>query len=288
MNTAPTTTSPAHLTSLTDAGVSGSTRHPVRTGRDDVRSLPAALRSEWLKTWTLRSTPTILGLSFAIGLTLTAVMAIVVENDPFDDRPFTVAELFFVSTFLSGILAVVIGVLSFTSEVQHGTLAGVVTARPARWVVVMAKAANAAVVGFGMGALAIAGGLIGSLSGGLEMGDTSGMVVDAVSGIVLTTVAAALGVGVGVVIRHSSAAVASVLVWALVVENLLRSMAPTQVARLLPFSAANGLLGTRQATDTAEMIASAFSRAQNAAIFGGYTLIALVIGTVLLSRRDVA
>ena len=276
MNTAPTTTSPAHLTSLTDAGVSGSTRHPVRTGRDDVRSLPAALRSEWLKTWTLRSTPTILGLSFAIGLTLTAVMAIVVENDPFDDRPFTVAELFFVSTFLSGILAVVIGVLSFTSEVQHGTLAGVVTARPARWVVVMAKAANAAVVGFGI------------LSGGLEMGDTSGMVVDAVSGIVLTTVAAALGVGVGVVIRHSSAAVASVLVWALVVENLLRSMAPTQVARLLPFSAANGLLGTRQATDTAEMIASAFSRAQNAAIFGGYTLIALVIGTVLLSRRDVA
>ena len=54
----------------------------------------------------------------------------------------------------------------------------------------------------------------------------------------------------------------------------------------MPFSAAAGLLGIRQAGDTDETGAAALSRVQDAFLFGGYVVAALAIGTVLLYRRD--
>ena len=74
--------------------------------------------------------------------------------------------------------------------------------------------------------------------------------------------------------------------WSLVVENLLRGFAPAKIVRFLPFNAGNGLLLIEATTDTPEKLAVAFSRMQNALLFGGYTAVALLIGTVLLYRRD--
>ena len=54
----------------------------------------------------------------------------------------------------------------------------------------------------------------------------------------------------------------------------------------MPFSAAAGLLGIRQAGDTDQTIAAALSRVHDAFLFGGYVVAALAIGTVLLYRRD--
>ncbi|MEQ1704106.1 MAG: hypothetical protein ABMA25_28700, partial [Ilumatobacteraceae bacterium] len=95
-----------------------------------------------------------------------------------------------------------------------------------------------------------------------------------------------MGVGIGMIIRHSSAAVSTALVWTFVLENLVRSMAPATLSRLLPFSAANGLLSIRSAGDTAETLAAALTRTQDAFLFAGYSLVALLAGTVLLYRRD--
>ena len=60
----------------------------------------------------------------------------------------------------------------------------------------------------------------------------------------------------------------SVLVWALAVETLVRGMVPATVSRLLPFTAAHGLLGTRSAADTPETLAAALSNVGNAAVIG--------------------
>ena len=38
--------------------------------------------------------------------------------------------------------------------------------------------------------------------------------------------------------------------------------------------------------EPAEALAVALTRPENALVFGGYTLVALVVGTVLLYRRD--
>ena len=57
--------------------------------------------------------------------------------------------------------------------------------------------------------------------------------------------------------------------------------------RTTPLSrTANGLLGIHSAGDTKATIAMALPRIQDAFLFSGYTLTALVAGTVLLYRRD--
>jgi len=259
-----------------------------RARRDDVASIPTALRSEWIKLTTLRSNVTILALTPIIGVLLSFILAVFVKIDPDTNKPFTIGETFVFSTWLSTVLAAIAGILMFTSEVQHGTMATAVTAQPARWVTVAAKTAIAACFGLAMGALGMIGGLSGTLLGGLESGDTSGMAATALWGLLLATLAPLLGLGIGMIVRHSAAAVSILLVWVFVLENLIRTLVPANVHRFLPFSAANGLIGTGTGTDTPEMLAAALSRVQDAFLFGGYAAAALAVGTVLLYRRDMS
>jgi hypothetical protein len=257
-----------------------------RARRDDVASIPTALRSEWIKLTTLRSNVAILALAPIIGVLLSWILAVFVKIDPDTNQPFNIGETFVFSTWLTTVLATIAGILMFTSEVQHGTMAAAVTAQPARWVTVAAKTAIAACFGLAMGALGMIGGLGGALLGGLDSGDTSAMTSRALWGLFVATLAPLLGLGIGMILRHSAAAVSILLVWVFVVENLLRTLIPANVHRFLPFSAANGLLGTGTGTNTPEMLAAELSRVQDAFLFGGYAAAALAVGTVLLYRRD--
>jgi hypothetical protein len=138
-----------------------------------------------------------------------------------------------------------------------------------------------------MGIAGMAAGLGGAIVGRLDAGDTSGMAATAAWGLLLTTLAPVFGLGVGLIIRHSSIAVSVVLVWALVAENLILGFAPPTFTRFMPFAAANGLLGIQAAGDSPETAAVALSRVHDAYLFGAYSLAAVVIGTILLHRRDV-
>jgi ABC-2 type transport system permease protein len=257
-----------------------------RSRRDDVASIPTALHSEWIKVSSLRSNRTILALAPVIGFTLTWILATFVKVDPDTDLPFTIGQTSFFSTWLTTILAAILGTLAFTSEVQHGTMAIAVAAQPARWVTVACKTTVAASFGLAMGALGMVGGLSGTIVGGLESGDTSRMASTALWGLVLTTLAPVLGLGVGMILRHGAAAVSILLVWAFVLENIARAFVPVSASRYLPFSLANGMLGIPSASDTPESIAAALTPFQNAVLFGGYALALLAIGTALFSRRD--
>lgn len=256
-----------------------------RSHRDDVAALPNALASEWTKLRSLRSNWAILFGTAAIGGVLAWVLAVFVKTDLDTNEVFTVANTYIFSTWLSAVLAIVTGTLMFTSEVQHGTLAAAITAQPARWVTVAAKSAVAAGFGLALGVVGMFAGLSGAVLGGLDAGDTSGMAATASWGLMLTTVAAILGLGIGMIVRHSSAAISMTLVWAFVLENLFRAFAPPTITRFLPFSAANGLLNIQPTADP-EALAVALTRLHDALLFGTYTAAALTIGTVFLYRRD--
>ncbi len=261
-------------------------RPPTRQRSDDVAALPAALRSEWIKVRSLRSTPGLLAAVVVIGVLLSWILATFVKTDPDTNLPFTVGETFVFSTWLTMVLAIVMGTLSITSEVQHGTLATAVTTQPARWVIVAAKAIVSSGLGLAMGILGMAAGLGGAILGRLEAGDTSGMLATAGWGLLLTALAPMLGLGIGMIVRHSAGAVTGVLVWALVIENLIKGFAPANLSRLMPFSAAAGLLNITSAGDNAKTLAAALTRVQDAFLFSGYTVLAIAIGTALLYRRD--
>ena len=95
---------------------------------------------------------------------MSLILGKVVKTDPYEHLPFTIGNTFLVSIWLTTLFAVVAGTLLFTSEVQHGTLAGALTSRPSKPIIVGAKtlaaalssAANAAIVGcWAFGAVAI-------------------------------------------------------------------------------------------------------------------------------------
>jgi ABC-2 type transport system permease protein len=276
-----TTTLPTIPTS-TDPRPAPITRQPS----DAVAALPAALRSEWIKVRSLRSTRGVLGAVVVIGVLLSWILATFVKTDPDTHLPFTIGETFVFSTWLTMVLAIVMGTLSFTSEVQHGTLATAVTTQPARWVIVAAKAVVGSGLGLVMGVLGMAAGFGGAVLGGLEAGDTSGSLATAGWGLLLTALAPMLGLGIGMIIRHSAGAITGVLVWALLIENLIKGFAPAGFTRLLPFSAAAGLLGIKTAGDNAETLAAALTRVQDAFVFSGYIVLAIAVGTTLLYRND--
>src|SRR5215218_2051065 len=176
MNTV-TATSTLHL---------AATRRITRDRRDDLAAVPAAVKSEWIKLRSLRSTPAILAVTVVIGVLLSWILATFVKTDPNTDQAFTVSQTFIFSTWLTTMLAAIVGTLMFTSEVQHGTLSNAITAQPARWVIVTAKAVVASGLGLVMGVAGMAAGFAGAVLGGLDTGDTSGVVTTVLWGLFLT------------------------------------------------------------------------------------------------------
>ena len=99
------------------------------------------------------------------------------------------------------------------------------------------------------------------------------------------TMAAVLGLGIGMIARLSTAAVSGLLVWWLVVENLM-SVLPGRAVRPLHAIPALATQCWAPAVPVSRASDLTLSTTENALVFGGYAAAALVIGTVLLYRRD--
>jgi ABC-2 type transport system permease protein len=98
--------------------------------------------------------------------------------------------------------------------------------------------------------------------------------------------AAAIGLGVGMIVRHGAGAISGLLMWSFVVESLFSPALPDAVLHALPFSAGYRLLDAGANFEAPVVISDELARAQYALIFGGYAVLALSIGTLLLYRRD--
>jgi ABC-2 type transport system permease protein len=256
-------------------------RPATRARGDDGRAVLAALSSEWIKATTIRANRAVLLLTAVGGLAVSWAVATLVT-----DEVLVISEVGFYWTSVTSMLAAILGVLLFGSDVQHGTLATAVAARPTRWVLAVAKTVTAAVLGLLIGAVGLAAGFGGAALAGLDTGDTSSLPASIGWALAFTMLAAVLGLGIAMVVRHSTAAIGGVLVWGFVVENLLTVFLAEQVTRFLPFYAGNHLLAYDSDLDSATALAVALTRPENALVFGGYAAVTLGIGTLLLYRRD--
>ena len=254
----------------------------TRSQNDTLRALPTTLKSEWIKLSTIRSNGAILALTIA----LNAVVSWAVANFVTDEGELFVDKVFAFSTLFTTVFAAIAGILIFSSEAQHGTLAPTLTAQPARLVTATAKTLIAASFGAALGVTGLIAGLVGAFASDIETGDASTMVVTSLWATLFVALASVLGLGIGMIARHSSAAISGLLIWWLVVENLLNVFIDARLARFLPFVAGNGLLQLDDPAASVGSLSIALTRTENALIFGGYATIALAIGTMLLSRRD--
>jgi hypothetical protein len=148
----------------------------------------------------------------------------------------------------SGALSVlVIGILIMAGEFRHNTATSTFLISPNRGRVVGAKLAASALVG---AALALISSVL-TLAVALPWLATKHIHVDIfshnvglvlLSGIAAMTIYAAVGVGVGSLIRNQTAAVVIALGWALVVESLLVSFVH-EIGKWTPGGAAAALTG---------------------------------------------
>jgi ABC-2 type transport system permease protein len=258
-----------------------SDRSAVRTRTDDVRAVPAALRSEWIKLTALRANKVILALTAIIGAVIAGVLA-ATATDP----TLTASELFIYPLPLIAMLASVVGILMFTGEAQHGTLAVALIARPARWVIVAAKTVMATTVGLALGTTGMIAGFAGAALGGVPLGTGSDLISRALWALLYIALAALIGLGVGMIARHTAGAITGLLLWSFVIESLFAPAIPEGVRHFLPFSAGYRLLDAGPNFEAPVAIADLLGRPQYALIFGGYAIISLTIGTLLLYRRD--
>jgi len=106
-----------------------------------------------------------------------------------------------------------------------------------------------------------------------------------VGGAVATALCAALGVGVGTVIRNQVGAIIAVLALLYVAEPLLGFVpgAGTAVQKFGLGGLASGATGTTGFPASAHLL----GQAPAALTLGGYALTVLLIGAVSLSRRDI-
>jgi ABC-2 type transport system permease protein len=147
---------------------------------------------------------------------------------------------------LAAILTLIFGILAIAGEYRHGTITDTFLSFPDRGRVITAKLAVYALVGAAAG-LVCAGVAIAVTAGWwaakgstfqLSAGDTWRTIA---GGVAVNVAFAAIGVGLGALIRNVVAAVAAALAWIALIEGIAGQLLGSGLARWLPFYASEAL-----------------------------------------------
>jgi ABC-2 type transport system permease protein len=181
------------------------------------------------------------------------------------------------------VFTLIMGATSMTTEYRSGTIAGTFLATPTRRPVVVAKTIASAAVGLMFGLIAalipVVSAVVYFMVKGLPIA-LGRPVLDAV--LIVCVIAAycgAVGAGVGAAIRSQLVAIIGVLCWHVIVEQLVGGLFH-QTSKWMPFLGTEGAL-----TQRADGM---LKPAQGVMMMIAYTTLALVIGIVVTSRRDVS
>jgi ABC-type transport system involved in multi-copper enzyme maturation permease subunit len=243
----------------------------------------AQLRSELLKQ---RSIPTVFALSAgAIGLALLGVVLHGIGLRPADlaDRDIQLM-VFGRGEYLAALFAGLIGAVSVTAEIRHGTIRPTFLACPWRGRVVAAKVAVSTLIGAGLGLvaslLAAAAGVAVLGARGVEVVlDGSDYALLIGGGAAASALWAAIGVGIGALVRDQVPALIGITAWLLFVEGLFGGNL-ADVAKFAPGTL--GLAVSGQEPDA--LLAPGLS----VALLALYAVAATLIATAAISRRDVS
>ncbi len=235
----------------------------------------------------LRTTRTFYGLVLgALGLVLVIV---ILASATANKSDITLRDVIGISGFAQ-VFALLLGIIAVTSEFRHGTVTPSLLVVPDRARLTLAKLGAALIVGLALGLVATGlSALIGSvilnardIPNPLSGSDVTKMVI---GGTVATALYAALGVGVGAVVRNQVGAVVGSLVYLFVLENLLTIAKPLRdpVAKYGFGGVGNGLTGSGDPTADHPPL----DQLPAGLLLALYCAIFLVIGIVLMRKRDI-
>jgi ABC-2 type transport system permease protein len=245
----------------------------------------AQLSAELLKQ---RSTETALGLFVGLlGLVLVAVL-LHGFGLPADNLAGASNQLMVLGRgeFLGVLFAGLLGALSITSEVRHGTIRPTFLVAPARGRVVAAKVCASTLIGAGFGlagaALAVGAGIAALEARGIDVrlsgGDYALLLAGSAPAAALW---AAIGVGLGAIVRDQVPTVVGISAWLLFVEGLLVGdvAGVGDLGRFAPGAAAAAITGQ----DPETLLAPATALV----VLAAYAAATAVLGSIATTRRDV-
>ena len=188
---------------------------------------------------------------------------------------------------LAALFAALLGALSITGEIRHGTIRPTFLVSPRRGRVLAAKVWTSTLIGggFGLAACALAAGVgtavlrVRGIDIQLSGGDYALLLA---GGAAAAALWAAIGVGLGTVVRSQVPTLVGICAWLLFVESLLIGdvAGVGDIGRFAPGAAAAAITG--QDPDT--LLAPAVGLALLALYAAGASL----AGSLAIDRRDVA
>ncbi|MBI4935824.1 MAG: ABC transporter permease [Actinobacteria bacterium] len=247
------------------------------------------LRAESIKLRTVTMNWVLGTIAIAFPLVVTLITAFVRG----DDNDFTTDLLLEVLTgtsFITVLLVAVVAAASITSEFGFGTIRPTFAATPRRLRVITAKAL--VLVEFGL-SVQLGVVLVGVLAGTaiaegrgstIDLADSPNAVPALVGTVVLAAIVSLIGLGVGLILRSTPAAVALLILWPLMAEGLIGGLLglvfdSEEPARWMPFRA-----GFRIAQ--LNIIDDGPSRLMSGVYFGAVSLAMVALGSWLVNRRD--
>lgn len=267
----------------------------------------AALKYEWLRIRTIRSTWWLSAIAVVFGVGLSFLVAMGTSFSAAGSQPLTGDDQrmlgpaiitqfasFGAPHFVVYILAM-IGVFAWGHEYRHGMIRATLTAlssRTASW------AAKYVVVAVWTLVTALVIMLGSALSGWLWLRDdgvsfaTSGVAGTIGRTLVYTLIFVWIATAFTSLIRNQTAALVLVFIWPLAVENvigLVFRLVPglrdhSGVTRFLPFGAGGRILNRFQKADS--VFGDPLSAWGGTVIFGGITLVLVLAGLALFQKRD--
>lgn len=245
----------------------------------------AQLRAELLKQRSTRTNAGLLAALLALVVLVVLLHGFAVSAEDAGRRDFQVRDVFGRAEMLGALFAALLGAMSITSEFRHGTVRPTFLTTPRRGRVMAAKVSASMLVGTGFGAAAAAvaagaGSAVLAARGvmiQLDGGDFALLLAGSAAAAALW---AAIGAGVGAMVRNQVPALVGLCTWLLFVESLLvgDSGGLDAVGRYLP-----GALGSAVSGQVPELAPGI-----SAFLLALYAAAAAAAGSLTTARRDVA
>ena len=232
-----------------------------------------------------RTTKAGAGLALAmLGLVLLAVLlhGFGLDSDLLSQKPSQLRVLT-AGESVGVVFAALLGALSMTTEFRHGTIRPTLLATPQRPRVVWAKAIVNMLLGATFGALAAgAAAVVGQLAFSARdipsLLTTEDLAQLVAGGAVASGLWAAIGLGIGALVRSQVPAIIGIFLWLQIVENLLIDSVPS-ISQYMP-----GALGHALAGSEVGVVDSAVAALLLLALYAAAVVTAGVLGTV---RSDI-
>lgn len=239
------------------------------------------MRTEWLKLHTTR-TPWLM-LAAAQLIIIVGASGLLARNGAHDPATTTGA---LAHVGLASLIPLMLGIMAVAGEYRHRTITDTYLGTPRRGRVIGAKLAVYTTTGVTFGLIGTVTALATTWIWLTAKGSSPDLATTEVwrtigGGIIWNGLFAAIGVGIGALIRNLVAAIATALAWLALVEGLIGQLIGSSAARWLPFNAGTAL--GRLPGSAAQL-----PQWSAGALLAGYAVVITIAAARTSVRRDVA